>query len=127
MGLSIAKLYNDKLGLPVVSSDAIGVIYNDEVYSLENTLNLPEPPLSLIYLKGKNPSIVLTYDAEDRVVFSLKGNRLHFIVLTSGQAHGKKESISYPWLSNLDGIRVSRMSEDEYKDFKYYNLMEFRD
>ena len=132
MGLSLAKLYNEVFFTeePVRSEQdsTIKVLFQDTEYTLENSLDISsQPPLSLIYLKQNKPSIVLTYDDEDRVLFSLKGNMLHFILLKGDESKGKKAHISYPWLSNLNGIRVSRLTEDEYKEVKHYNLMEFRD
>ena len=132
MGLALAKLYNESVykETPVRSEQdsMINVLYEGNEYTLENSLDLPcKLPLSLIYLKNNAPSIVLTYPAEDKVLFSLRGNRLHFIVLIGDESRGKKANTSYPWLSNLDGIRVSRLSEEEYKDSRKYNLMEFRD
>lgn len=132
MGLSLAKLYNETFHKEepqrLDQDSTINVLYEGNDYTLENSLDLPcKVPLSLIYLKNNAPSIVLTYDSEDKVVFSLKGNMLHFIILIGEESKGKKANTSYPWLSNLDGIRVSRLSEEEYKEAKLYNLMEFRD
>ena len=132
MWLSMAKLYNETFHSEVPirpdQDSTINVLYEGNDYTLMNSLDLPcKVPLSLIYLKNNAPSIVLTYDAEDKVVFSLKGNMLHFIILIGEESRGKKAHTSYPWLSNLDGIRVSRLSEEEYKEAKLYNLMEFRD
>ena len=132
MGLSLAKLYNDSFyteeRIRPEKDSKIKVLYNGSEFTLEASLDLPcELPLSLIYLKNNTPSIVLKYDSEDKVLFSLRGNLLHFIILKSDESRGKEAHTSYPWLSNLDGIRVSRITEEEYKDAKLYNLMEFRD
>ena len=126
MGIALAKYYiNDTSKKDL---DIITVIFNDDVYLLENTLDIPcETPLRLSYFKENNPNITLTHDANDRVVFSLRGNMLHFIILKGDTNEGKKEFTSYPWLSNLDGIRISRLTEEEYKETKVFNLMEFRD
>jgi hypothetical protein len=132
MGLSLAKMYNDKFytedRIRPEKDSTINVLYNGSEFTLETSLNLPcETPLSLIYLKNDTPSIILKYDSDDEVVFSLRGNRLHFIILKADKNRGKEAHTSYPWLSNLDGIRVSRITREEYKDAKLYNLMEFRD
>lgn len=126
MGIALAKYFIDDTSKQDL--DIITVIFNDDVYLLENTLHIPcETPLVLIYSKENNPKIILTHDANDRVVFSLRGNMLHFIILKGDTNEGKRESTSYPWLSNLDGIRISRLTEEEYKETKVFNLMEFRD
>ena len=126
----MAKLYNDTFNseAPVrpEQDSTINVVYEGVDYTLENSLDLPSN-LSLIYSKNNSSSIVLTYDAEDKVVFSLKGNMLHFIILIGEESRGKKAQTSYPWLSNLDGVIVSRLTENEYNEAKLYNLMEFRD
>jgi hypothetical protein len=132
MGLALAKLYNEAVykETPIrpQQDSIINVIYEGNDYTLENSLELSSKlPLSLMYMKNNSPSIVLRYPAEDRVLFSLKSNRLHFIILIGDNSRGKEAHTSYPWLSNLDGIRVSRLSEEEYKEVKFYNLMEFRD
>jgi hypothetical protein len=131
MGLILAKLYNenfDKDTIKPTDDSRINVLYNGTEYILENSLDLPsKPPLSLRYVKDNLPRIVLTYDAEDKVVFSVMGNSLHFIIIIGDESRGSEDSTSYPWLTKLNGIKVSRITEDEYKEKKLYNLMEFRD
>lgn len=128
MGLSLAKLYSNANSADLEDNYRIKVFYNGSEYSLETFLDLPcETPLSLVYLKGNRPRIMLNYDSDDTVAFSLRSNILHFIVIKGSENKGKRTSTNYPWIPTIDGIRVSRITEEEYKDAKLYNLMEFRD
>ena len=126
MGLSLAKLYSSEENPD--GNSKIKVFYDGSEYSLDTFLDLPcETPLSLVYLKGTRPRIMLNYDSDDTIAFSLRSNILHFILIKGTENKGKRTSTNYPWIPTIDGIRVSRITEDEYKDAKLYNLMEFRD
>lgn len=128
MGLSLAKLYSNANSEDLEGNYRIKVFYNGSEYSLETLLDLPcETPLSLVYLKGNRPRIMLNYDSDDTIAFSLRSNILHFILIKGTENKGKRTSTNYPWIPTIDGIRVSRITEEEYKDAKLYNLMEFRD
>ncbi len=105
---------------PVNVVKGISVYHGGREHVLYLNLVLSEG-LELHLIQNERPLIELSYPAEDKVVFSLRENLIHFIVISS-QGPGqqgvllKTDSVTYPWLPSFDGIRVSRMSEEEYKE-----------
>lgn len=121
MGLMMAKLYIEANDPPVKIIKGISVYYGGKEHVLYSTVVLSEG-LEVHFIQDDNAVIELSYPAEDKVVFSLRENLIHFIVISSNsdeQGQGgliKTDSIRYPWLPSFDGVRVSRMSEEEYKE-----------
>lgn len=117
----MAKLYIEANDPPVKIIKGISVYYGGKEHVLYSTVVLSEG-LEVHFIQDDNAVIELSYPAEDKVVFSLRENLIHFIVISSNsdeQGQGgliKTDSIRYPWLPSFDGVRVSRMSEEEYKE-----------
>jgi hypothetical protein len=119
----MSKYYIDSHDPPPLRvKQGISVYYEGKVHSLYSNLMLSDG----IEINATEDDIELSYPADDKVMFSLRENLVHFIVISSlddlGQKSPKKspmiktESVKYPWRPEYDGIRVSRMSEEEYKD-----------
>ena len=100
----------------------ISIYYEGKVHTLYSNLMLSDG----IEIHATEDNIELSYPADNKVMFSLRENLVHFIVISSlsdlGQKSPKKgsmiktESVKYPWRSEYDGIRVSKMTEEEYKE-----------
>jgi len=129
MGLMMAKLYIESHDPPpVIVVKGITVYYAGKEHTLYSTVVLSEG-LEVYLIQDENTAIELSYPAEDKVVFSLRENLIHFIVISEAMHEGqqkqegqksliKTDSIRYPWIPSFDGVRVSRMSEEEYKEYK---------
>jgi hypothetical protein len=121
----MAKHYIDAHDPPPANVvKGISVYYGGKEHILYLNLVLSEG-LEMHLIQNENTAIELSYPAEDKVVFSLRENLIHFIVISAhgnegqAQAQGgliRTDSVRYPWLPAFDGIRVSRMSEEEYKE-----------
>ena len=104
----------------------ISVYYEGKVYVLYSNAVLSDG----IEIHATEDDIELSYPADDKVMFSLRENLVHFIIIGAHNVDEKQnmskkapmiktESVKYPWRQEYDGIRVSRMSEEEYKDSWY--------
>ena len=115
MGLMFTKYYMQNSSRKE-KKDYISVNYKGKIYELESTLDL-DSRVSLEYSRGEDPKIILTYDQNDKVLISLRDNKLNFFILvTDDSMQGNKEKLRYPWLSNLDNINISILTEQEYKE-----------
>ena len=120
----MAKLYIEAHDPPVNIIKGISVYHGGKEHVLYSTVVLSEG-LELHLIQSEQTLIELSYPADDKVVFSLRENLIHFIVINAEgyEEHTvkkdeliKTDSVRYPWISSYDGIRVSRMSEEEYKE-----------
>uniref|UniRef100_A0A6C0ANB6 Uncharacterized protein n=1 Tax=viral metagenome TaxID=1070528 RepID=A0A6C0ANB6_9ZZZZ len=147
----MAKYYIDSHNPPAKVAKGITVFYGNKEHELYSNLVLSDS-IELQHVKNTNPYIELSYPIDDRVVFLLRDNLLHFIIISENnlpvandsaeisvhlpgkvqsrnfrlvtQMPGanktesliKTESVKYPWHSSFNGIRVSIMTEDEYKE-----------
>lgn len=115
----MAKLYIEAHDPPVKVFKGISVYHGGKEHILYSTLVLSEG-LEVNLVQDDTTVIELSYPVDDKVVFSLRENLIHFIVISEGiqEQHSliKTDSIRYPWLPSFDGVRVSRMSEEEYKE-----------
>jgi IMP cyclohydrolase len=122
MGLMMSKYYIDSHDPPPLRVvKGISVYYEGKVHILYSNVVLSDG----IEIHAIEDDIELSYPADDKVMFSLRENLVHFIVIgdhekkevaTKTGAMIKTDSVKYPWRSEYDGIRVSRMTEEEYKD-----------
>jgi len=121
MGLMVSKYYIDSHDPPPLRIvKGISVYFEGNVYILYSNQVLSDG----IEIHATDDDIELSYPAENKVVFSMRDNIVHFIVIDAIDDIGrqgkspmiKTESVKYPWRSEYDGIRVSRMTEEEYKD-----------
>jgi hypothetical protein len=121
MGLMVSKYYIDSHDPPPLRIvKGISVYFEGKVYILYSNQVLSDG----IEIHATDDDIELSYPAENKVVFSMRDNIVHFIVIDAINDIGhqgkspmiKTESVKYPWRSEYDGIRVSRMTEEEYKD-----------
>jgi len=124
MGLMMSKYYIDSHDPPPLRVvKGISVYYGGKVYILYSNLVLSDG----IEIHATDDDIELSYPADDKVVFSLKENLVHFILISPLGDDEKQnvprkapmiktESVKYPWRSEYDGIRVSKMTEEEYKE-----------
>lgn len=117
MGLMVSKMYIDSYDPPVKIVKGISVYYGAKEHILYSNLVLSEG----IEIHATENDIDLSYPADDKVLFSLKDNIVHFIVINSLEPYNKEgliktESVKYPWRSEYCGIQISRISEEEYKE-----------
>jgi hypothetical protein len=121
MGLMVSKYYIDSHDPPPLRVvKGISVYFEGKVYILYSNQVLSDG----IEIHATDDDIELSYPADNKVVFSMRDNIVHFIVIDAINDIGcqgkspmiKTESVKYPWRSEYDGIRVSRMTEEEYKD-----------
>jgi len=119
MGLMMAKHYIDSHNPPIITMKGISVYYSGKENILYSNLALSDG-LELHFIDNVNPYIELSYPIDHKVVFSIRENLIHFIVIGESEEKDKiltkTETIKYPWLPTFNGIRVSRMTEDEYKE-----------
>jgi hypothetical protein len=119
MGLMMAKHYIDSHNPPIIPMKGISVYYSGKENILYSNLALSDG-LELHFIDDVNPYIELSYPIDHKVVFSIRENLIHFIVIGESEEKDKiltkTETIKYPWLPTFNGIRVSRMTEDEYKE-----------
>ena len=119
----VSKYYIDSHDPPPLRIvKGISVYFEGKVYILYSNQVLADG----IEIHATDDDIELSYRADDKVVFSMRDNIVHFIIIGSLGDLGKKEtrnapmikteSVKYPWREEYDGIRVSRMTEEEYKD-----------
>ena len=117
----VSKYYIDAHDPPPLKVvKGISVYFEGKVYILYSNQVLTDG----IEIHASDDDIELSYPADDKVVFSMRDNIVHFIVIDAINDIGrqgkspmiKTESVKYPWRQEYDGIRVSRMSEEEYKD-----------
>ena len=119
----VSKYYIDSHDPPPLKIvKGISVYFEGKVYILYSNQVLSDG----IEIHATDDDIEISYPADDKVVFSMRDNIVHFIIIGSLSDLGKKEtrnapmikteSVKYPWREEYDGIRVSRMTEEEYKD-----------
>jgi len=117
----VSKYYIDSHDPPPLKIvKGISVYFEGKVYILYSNQVLSDG----IEIHATDDDIELSYPADNKVVFSMRDNIVHFIVIDAINDIGrqgkppmiKTESVKYPWRSEYDGIRVSRMTEEEYKD-----------
>jgi hypothetical protein len=117
----VSKYYIDSHDPPPLRIvKGISVYFEGKVYILYSNQVLSDG----IEIHATDDDIELSYPVDNKVVFSMRDNIVHFIVIDAINDIGrqgkvpmiKTESVKYPWRSEYDGIRVSRMTEDEYKD-----------
>ena len=132
MGLILAKHYNEKFDTKK-DDDSINLYYGERADKLDVGKRFFYPDDDGIELYYKNiGNLELTYDSEYRVVISTADNLVHFMIIYSeANRDGIKRSLlNYPWLPQFNGIRLSKLSEDEYlssRDEVLTRLMYFRD
>lgn len=119
MGLMMAKHYIDSHDPPINVVKGISVYYEGKENILYSNLALSDG-LELHFINDENPHIELSYPIDHKVVFSIRENLIHFIVIGESEEKDKiltkTETIRYPWLPTFNGIRVSKITEDEYKE-----------
>jgi hypothetical protein len=131
MGLILAKHYNEKFDTKK-NDDSINLYYGESVDKLEvgKRFFYPDDDGIELYYKN-NDNLELTYDSEYRVVISTADNFVHFMnIYSEGSSGIKRAVLNYPWLPQFNGIRLSKLSEDEYlssRDEVLTRLMYFRD
>jgi hypothetical protein len=131
MGLILAKHYNEKFDTKK-NDDSVNLYYGESVDKLEvgKRFFYPNDDGIELYYKN-NDNLELTYDSEYRVVISTADNFVHFMIIYSEGSSGIKRAVlNYPWLPQFNGIRLSKLSEDEYlssRDEILTRLMYFRD
>jgi hypothetical protein len=131
MGLILAKHYNEKFDTKK-DDDSINLYYGERADKLDVGKRFFYPDDDGIELYYKNTgNLELTYDSEYRVVISTADNLVHFMIIYSEGSSGIKRAVlNYPWLPQFNGIRLSKLSEDEYlssRDEVLTRLMYFRD
>lgn len=132
MGLILAKHYNEKFDTKK-NDDSINLYYGERADKLEVGKRFFYPEDDGIELYYKNvDNLELSYDSEDRVVISTADGIVHFMVIYSEGGGGgiKRAVLNYPWLPQFNGIRLSKLNEDEYlssRDEVLTRLMYFRD
>jgi len=131
MGLILAKHYNEKFDTKK-DDDSINLYYGERADKLDVGKRFFYPDDDGIELYYKNTgNLELTYDSEYRVVISTADNFVHFMIIYSEGSSGIKTAVlNYPWLPQFNGIRLSKLSEDEYlssRDEVLTRLMYFRD
>ena len=131
MGLILAKHYNEKFDTKK-NDDSVNLYYGESVDKLEvgKRFFYPDDDGIELYYKN-NDNLELTYDSEYRVVISTADNFVHFMnIYSEGSSGIKRAVLNYPWLPQFNGIRLSKLSEDEYlssRDEVLTRLMYFRD
>jgi len=117
----VSKYYIDSHDPPPLRIvKGISVYFEGKVYILYSNQVLSD----CIEIHVIDDDIELSYPVDNKVVFSMRDNIVHFIVIDAINDIGrqgkvpmiKTESVKYPWRPEYDGIRVSRMTEEEYKD-----------
>jgi hypothetical protein len=131
MGLILAKHYNEKFDTKK-DDDSINLYYGERADKLDvgNRFFYPDDDGIELYYKNTG-NLELAYDSEYRVVISTADNLVHFMIIYSEGSSGIKRAVlNYPWLPQFNGIRLSKLSEDEYlssRDEVLTRLMYFRD
>lgn len=113
----VSKMYIDSHDPPVKIVKGISVYYAAKEHILYSNLVLSDG----IEIHATENDIELSYPADDKVLFSMRDNIVHFIVINSLEPYNKEgliktESVKYPWRSEYCGIQISRISEEEYKE-----------
>ena len=118
MGLIMAKYYIDSHDSPINNAKRISVFYGSKEHILYSNLVLSED-IEIQFIEDVNPYIELSYPLDLKVVFSLKENILHFIIIGESDKQNtiltKAANVRYPLLPSLTSIKISRITEDEYK------------
>jgi len=121
MGLYFAKEYistfdsTDTNKIPVYCD---GIEYT---ISISTPFTYHDKTIELQYIQKDYPYILLSYCSEDRVIISLTGKTVHFIVISSSAGTGlnhcnKKQTLEYPWLKEFSAVRITRTTEEDYRD-----------
>jgi hypothetical protein len=131
MGLILAKHYNEKFDTKK-DDGSINLYYGESADKLDvgKRFFYPDDDGIELYYKN-NDNLELTYDSEYRVVISTADNLVHFMIIYSeGNSGIKRSLLNYPLLPQFNGIRLSKLSEDEYlssRDEVLTRFMYFRD
>lgn len=121
MGLMISKMYIDSFDPPVKHVKGISVYYGSREHILYSNLVLSEG-IEIQLVEDVNPYIELSYPLDLKIAFSLKENALHFLIIGESEERDtilrKTDTVKYPWLPSFSGIKVSRITGDEYKEYQ---------
>jgi hypothetical protein len=123
MGLHFAKEYINTFDS--TNTEKIPVFCDGNEYSLSKNVSFThyDKIINLQYIQRDHPYILLSYCSEDRVIISLTSKTVHFIVISSSAGTGlnhctKKQTLEYPWLKEFSAVRITKATEEEYRDNK---------
>ena len=129
MGLYFAKEYISSFDSS--NSSKIPVYCDGTEYTLSSNVSFThyDNTIHLEYIQKDHPYILLSYSSEDRVIISLMSKTVHFIVIGSGEGTStaagtglnqctKKQTLEYPWLKEFSAVRITKVSEEEYRNNK---------
>lgn len=126
MGLMMAKYYIDSHDSPINIAKGISVFYGNKEHILYSNVVLSED-IEIQLVEDVNPYIELSYPLDLKVVFSLKENILHFIIIGESDKKDtiltKATNVRYPWLPSFTSIKIVRITEDEYKEQLWQNVL----
>ena len=131
MGLYFAKEYISSFDS--TNTEKIPVFCDGTEYVLSSNVSFThyDKTIHLEYIQKDHPYILLSYCSEDRVIISLMSKTVHFIVIGSGTAASvataagtglnqctRKQTLEYPWLKEFSAVRITKVSEEEYRNNK---------